>query len=101
MSQTRQSWEPARTKDFYAALAANTTVFTGQYITHGICATNKGAAATTLAIYEMVNGVWAQIGTLAVAVGATAAFPIPSSGLLFNGLNITPGAALDVTILRT
>ncbi len=101
MSQTRQSWEPAREKDFFAALAANKVVFTGQYIVHGIIATNNGAAATTMTISEMQGGAWTQVGTLAVPIGATVAFPIPSSGVLFNGLAVTPAAALDVTVLRT
>lgn len=100
MSQTRQSWEPARTPSFYAGLAANQTVFSGQFIVHGIIATNKGASAATMAIYTMQNGSWAQIATLGIAAGATAALPLPSSGLLLNGLNITPSAALDVTVLR-
>lgn len=97
MSQTRASWEPARKKYFYPGLAAAQPVFTGQYIVHGIIATNNGSAATTLAIYENSK----QVGTLSVPAGTTAALPMPSSGILFDTLGVTPAAALDVTILST
>ncbi len=97
MPATRASWEPARGKTFYPALVATKTVFSGSQIVHGIIATNKGASATTLAIFE--NG--GQVGTLGVPAGATAEFPTPSSGILFSDLSVTPAAALDVTVLTT
>lgn len=95
MAVTRQSWEPAHFKYFYAALAAAQAVFTDAKIVHAVIATNNGAAVTTLKVIE--NG--RQIGTLAVPVNTTAAFPLPSSGVQILALTVTPGTALDVTIL--
>jgi hypothetical protein len=95
MAVTRQSWEPAHVKFFYAALASAKTVFSGIKIVHAITATNSGSAATTMEIEEGST----QIGTLSVPANTTAAFPIPSSGVELNGLTVTPAAALDVTIL--
>ncbi len=95
MPSTRQSWEPARVPYFYAGLAAAQDVVTIEKIVHAIVATNKGASATTMAI--TANGV--QIGTLGIGIGQTAAFPLPSSGLLVQSLSVTPAAALDVTVL--
>lgn len=95
MPATRQSWEPARVPYFFAGLAAAQNVITSEKIVHAVIATNKGGTATTMAI--SINGT--QRATLAVPANATAALPLPSSGLLVQSLSVTPAAALDVTVL--
>lgn len=92
---TRASWEPAHVKYFYAGLAAAQSVLANAAIVHAIVGTNKGASTVTMMITE--NGT--QIGTLSVPANATAAFPVPSSGVQVQQLSVTPSAALDVTVL--
>ena len=93
MPRTRASWEPAHTPFFYAALDANQVVFADSQIVHHVIATNNGAAVATLKIFAGAK----QIGSLSVPAYTTANW-LRSPGLLITDLNITPSAALDVTV---